>query len=171
VPDMKTAEQYAASIVEKYHVTPDTSSPSHRAADEFIPLLKQWGKQYLLGLTLSGALQGFLESTGRTTEEKNRLCLPTGMPHTPFDYLRVILAGINTEMQWLDAPDLQDWLDHSRLNIMAGLEANADGTVLQDLQQRFFAALAAAFDALQTFATQATPQERARMFDPAPGDA
>jgi len=55
VPDMKTAEQYAASIVEKYHVTPDTSSPSHRAADEFIPLLKQWGKQYLLGLTLSGA--------------------------------------------------------------------------------------------------------------------
>jgi len=86
-----------------------------------------------LGLTLSGALQGFLESTGRTTEEKNRLCLPTGMPHTPFDYLRVILAGINTEMQWLDAPDLQDWLDHSRLNIMAGLEANADGTVLQDL--------------------------------------
>jgi len=124
-----------------------------------------------LGLTLSGALQGFLESTGRTTEEKNRLCLPTGMPHTPFDYLRVILAGINTEMQWLDAPDLQDWLDHSRLNIMAGLEANADGDVLQDLQPRFFAALATAFGALQTFTAQATPQERARMFDPVPRDA
>ena len=119
-----------------------------------------------LGLTLSGALQGFLESTGRTTEEKNRLCLPTGMPHTPFDYLRVILAGISTEMRWLDAPDLPDWLDHSRLNIMAGLEANADGAVLQDLQQRFFAALTPAFDALQRFTAQATPQERARIFDP-----
>jgi hypothetical protein len=52
---MITTEQYVASIVEKYHVTPDTSSPAHRAADEVIPLLKQWGKQYLLGLTLSGA--------------------------------------------------------------------------------------------------------------------
>lgn len=52
---MPTVEQYASSIVEKYHVDADTGSPSHRAADEIIPLLKQWGKQYLLGITLSGA--------------------------------------------------------------------------------------------------------------------
>lgn len=52
---MATVEQYAASIVEKYHVNADTGSPSHRAADEIIPLVKQWGKQYLLGITLSGA--------------------------------------------------------------------------------------------------------------------
>ena len=52
---MPTTEQYAASIVEKYHVVADTGSASHRAADEVIPLIKQWGKQYLLGLTLSGA--------------------------------------------------------------------------------------------------------------------
>ena len=52
---MPTVDQYAASIVEKYHVAAGTGSPSHRAADEIIPLLKQWGKQYLLGITLSGA--------------------------------------------------------------------------------------------------------------------
>jgi hypothetical protein len=52
---MPTVEQYAASIVEKYHIVADNGSPSHRAADEIIPLLKQWGKQYLLGITLSGA--------------------------------------------------------------------------------------------------------------------
>ena len=50
-----TVDQYAASIVEKYRVIPDTTSTSHIAADEVLPLLKQWGKQYLLGLTLSGA--------------------------------------------------------------------------------------------------------------------
>jgi hypothetical protein len=50
-----TVEQYASSIVEKYHVVADPGSPSHHAADEIIPLLKQWGKQYLLGITLSGA--------------------------------------------------------------------------------------------------------------------
>jgi len=52
---MGTVEQYAASIVEKYQVDADSGSPSHRAADEIVPLLKQWGKQYLLGITLSGA--------------------------------------------------------------------------------------------------------------------
>jgi len=52
---VNTVDQYASSIVEKYRVIPDTSSTSHIAADEVLPLLKQWGKQYLLGLTLSGA--------------------------------------------------------------------------------------------------------------------
>jgi len=50
-----TVDQYATSIVEKYRVIPDTDSASHSAADEVLPLLKQWGKQHLLGLTLSGA--------------------------------------------------------------------------------------------------------------------
>jgi len=50
-----STEQYAASIVEKYHVQADTESPSHRAADEIIPVVKDWGKQYLQGLTLTGA--------------------------------------------------------------------------------------------------------------------
>lgn len=50
-----TTDQYAASIVEKYRIMPDTKSASHRAADEVLPLLKKWGKEHLLGLTLSGA--------------------------------------------------------------------------------------------------------------------
>lgn len=52
---MPTVDQYASTVVEKYHITADTGSPSHQAADELVPLLKQWGKQYLLGMTLSGA--------------------------------------------------------------------------------------------------------------------
>jgi len=50
-----TTEQYAASIVEKYRVIPDTNSAAHRAADEVIPVVKQWGKEHVLGITLSGA--------------------------------------------------------------------------------------------------------------------
>ena len=119
-----------------------------------------------VGLTLSGALQGFLETTGRTTEEKNRLCPPTVMPHTPFDYLRVVLAGISTEMGWQEAPDLQEWLDSSRLNLMKGLGENDRGAV-QGLQGRFFAALFPALDKLRVFAAQATSQERARMYEAA----
>lgn len=52
---MPTLDQYAASIVEKYRVAVDEGSPSHRISEEIIPLLKQWGQQYLQGITLSGA--------------------------------------------------------------------------------------------------------------------
>jgi len=52
---MANTEQYVASMVEKYRVQVDTGSPAHRAADEILPLVKSWGKQYLLGVTLSGA--------------------------------------------------------------------------------------------------------------------
>ena len=37
---MITKDQYAASIVEKYRVIPDTKSTSHRAADEVLPLIE-----------------------------------------------------------------------------------------------------------------------------------
>ncbi len=120
-----------------------------------------------VGLTLSGALQGFLESTGRTTGEKNALCPPTVMPHTPFDYLRCVLTGIRTELGWQEAPDLQEWLDRSRLNLLNGLGENGDRATVRALQGRFFTALFPALDKLQVFAAQATPQERARMFEPA----
>ena len=119
-----------------------------------------------VGLTLSGGLQGFLESTGRTTAEKNKLCPPTAMPHTPFDYLRVIMAGISTELSWQEAMDLQEWVDRSRLNLMNGLE-NEDSATVRELQGRFFDSLFPALDELQLFAARATPRERARMFDPA----
>ncbi len=120
-----------------------------------------------VGLTLSGGLQGFLESTGRTTEEKNRLCPPTVMPHTPFDYLRVVMAGISTELGWQEAPELQQWVDRSRLNLLSGLGEHDDPGAVRDLQARFFDSLFPALEKLPVFAAQATPRERARMFEPA----
>jgi len=52
---MPTVDQYAAAVIEKHRVITDNGSASHHAADAVIPLLKQWGKQYLLGISLSGA--------------------------------------------------------------------------------------------------------------------
>jgi hypothetical protein len=114
-----------------------------------------------VAITLSGALQGFLESTGRTTEEKNALCPPTGMPHTPFDFLRAILVGISTELRWSGAPDLGEWLERSRLNLLSGLPEN---DVVQELRGRFLTALFPALERLQEFEARATPQERGRIY-------
>ncbi|HLV95112.1 MAG TPA: hypothetical protein VKS44_07960 [Candidatus Acidoferrales bacterium] len=52
---MLTVEQYAASVVGKYQVIPETGSAAHRAADAVMPVLKEWAGQSLLGITLSGA--------------------------------------------------------------------------------------------------------------------
>lgn len=50
-----SADQYVASVVQKYQVDTGTESPAHRAADGVIPMLKGWASDYLLGLELSGA--------------------------------------------------------------------------------------------------------------------
>jgi hypothetical protein len=117
-----------------------------------------------VSLTLSGALQGVLEATGKATEEKNRLCPPIVMPHTPFDYLHIVLAGISTEMRWAHAPELMDWVERSRLNLMSGLDDNEDRAAVRELQGRFFTALPLAFERMKVLAERVTPRERARIF-------
>jgi hypothetical protein len=116
-----------------------------------------------VSLTLSGALAGFLEASGRSTADKNHLCPPTAWPDTPFDYLRVVLDGIRAEMRWQDAPDLREFVDGSRLNLLAGLERHPDRATVGELQGRFLSALLPALDKLRAFAADATPRERARM--------
>jgi hypothetical protein len=52
---MATQDQYVVSVVEKYRVALEEGSPSHRVADEIAPLIKQWGQEYVQGITISGA--------------------------------------------------------------------------------------------------------------------
>jgi hypothetical protein len=52
---METIDQYAASIVEKYHIEAAPESAPHRFVAKLAPVIKQWGKQFLAGVTVSGA--------------------------------------------------------------------------------------------------------------------
>jgi len=116
--------------------------------------------------TLSAAVTGFVETTDRSTAEKNRLLPPNPYSDTPFDFLRSVLTGLRTEAGWGGAPDLQAWLDDSRLNVVKGVESTEDGTRLQDLQVRFLTALFPALDKIREFGAAATPSEQELMFDP-----
>ncbi len=118
-----------------------------------------------ISLCMSSAMIGFVEASGRTTAEKNRLCRPNPWPQTPFDFLRAILLGIRTELEW-QAADLQVWVNASRLNLLGGLVDQPDGEV-RALQGRFLAALSPALNNLEQLAAQASDPERARIFETA----
>ena len=118
-----------------------------------------------ISLCLSSALTGFVEASDRTVAEKNRLCRPNPWPQTPFDFLRAIVLGIRTELEWRD-PDLQAWLGASRLNLVGGLARHADQDAVRALQGRFLAALFPALDNLGQLAAEASDAERARIFEP-----
>jgi hypothetical protein len=105
------------------------------------------------------------EASDRTTEQKNQICRPNPWPQTPFDWLRHLLIGMKTEIEWQDAADVQAWLDRSRLNLTKGLDEADDKERVAELQGRFLAALFPALAKLDELAEQVTPYERSRMAD------
>ncbi len=118
-----------------------------------------------VSLSLSAGLIGFVEASERSTAEKNRLCRPNPWPHTPFDWIRHILAGMRSEMEWQSAPDVVAWVEASRLNLVRGLDEHPDKGAVSDLQNRFLTALFPALTKIDEFALHATPAERSRIFD------
>ncbi|HKY14307.1 MAG TPA: NAD(P)-binding protein [Microthrixaceae bacterium] len=120
-----------------------------------------------VSLPLSAGMIGHLESTRRTTAEKNRLLRPNPWPHTPFDFMRHVLIGIKTEMQWQDDDGLQAWVDSSRLNLVQGIDGDPDQARVTELQGRFLTALFPALANIEQWATRASPAEQARILEPA----
>jgi len=120
-----------------------------------------------VSLSLSAGLIAFVEASERSAAEKNRLCRANPWPHTPFDWIRHILTGIGTEIEWQSAPDVVAWVETSRLNLVKALHQDPDGSAVADLQGRFVTAVFPALAKLDAFASHATPAELARMLDPA----
>ncbi len=120
-----------------------------------------------VNLSLSAGLTGFLETTARTTEEKDRLCQPNPWPQTPFDWLRHVLVGMRNETAWAGEADIQSWINSSRLDLLGALRTEPDTERVHELQNRLFTALFPALEKLDTFAAAATPAERARLYQPA----
>ncbi len=120
-----------------------------------------------VSLSLSAGLIGFVEASGRSVTDKARLCRPNAWPHTPFDWIRHLLTGMRTEMEWQAAPDVLAWVDSSRLNLVKGLDRHPDKNTVADLRSRFVKALFPALARLDEFASNAAPAERKRMFETA----
>jgi hypothetical protein len=116
-------------------------------------------------LSLSAAVLGFVEASGRTTAEKNRLLRPNPWPNTPFDFLRAILLGIETEVAWTGEADIQAWTATSRLNLVAAMDSDPDQPAVKALQARLFTALFPALENLRRLAGSVSDAERARIYE------
>jgi len=119
-----------------------------------------------VSLSLSAGLIGVVEASGRPTAEKNRLCPPNAWFDTPFDWIRHLLTGMRTELEWQSAPDVLAWVDASRLNLIRGLDQSPDTVAVAELQGRFLTALFPALARFDALGRHVTPAERARMFEP-----
>ncbi len=107
-----------------------------------------------------------LETTDRSTSEKNRLLPPNPYSDTPFDFLRAVIMGLHAEVRWAAEPDVQAWLDASRLNVVKDVASTDDHDELRDLQGRFLTAIFPALEKLRAFRAVAGPAEQELMFDP-----
>lgn len=70
-------------------------------------------------LPFSAALIGYLESTERSDEEKNRLTRPNPVPRVRnrLDWAWTTYLGALNEVAWAPEEDVQAWLRRSRVNI------------------------------------------------------
>jgi hypothetical protein len=116
-----------------------------------------------VSLSLSAGLIGLVEASGRSTAEKNRLCRANAWPQTPFDFLRHMLTGMRTEMEWLSADDVNAWVAASRLNLVRDIDRDPDQDTVAALQGRFLNALGPALAKFDELSAQATPAERRRL--------
>lgn len=93
--------------------------------------------QYVRDLlpSFNAALIAWVE-TNRTGEgEKNRLCPPNLIPSRPHDWAPMLVRTWLAMGAWRTEPDLQEWIDASRLNLAVGPQMRDDPVVRESLDR------------------------------------
>ena len=87
--------------------------------------------------SFNAALIGYIEATRDDVDEQNRLCPTASYPNTPADWVPTLLATFAATDAWLAAPDINEWMDQSRVNLMKGFMTHAREPRMQAALQRF----------------------------------
>jgi hypothetical protein len=106
-------------------------------------------------LPFASALIAFVESTRRDLEAQNRLCPASRQPNVPLDWLRGMLIGMKAGRRWSKEPDIADWLERSRLNMLRGLPQRASEPHVLQSFARFAANARPAMENLQRLCGEA----------------
>jgi hypothetical protein len=86
---------------------------------------------------LGAALTAYIEATRDDLKLKNELCPPHPYPDVPVDWLRMMLHTMKTDYRWSREPDLDAWMDRSRLNPLRGRRQRSGEPRLQAAMKRY----------------------------------
>lgn len=78
----------------------------------------------------NAALLGYVEATRDDVVEQNRLCPPNPYPDAAQDWLRCMAANQHATAVWAAEPDLKEWIERSRLNLVRGVAEHAHEPVV-----------------------------------------
>ena len=86
---------------------------------------------------LSAAVTGYLEATRDDLDEKNRLCRPHRYPDRPADLAEMVAHSMKLDLAWSMDPDIQEYIDSTRLNPVVGWKDQLDQPQVQAAIERF----------------------------------
>lgn len=89
--------------------------------------------------TFNAALIAFVEAHRDDDAEKNRLTPPNPYPSTPCDMATMLVRTWASSRVWQGEPDVQRWIDASRLNLMRVLGERMGDPQVRAAVQRFVA--------------------------------
>jgi hypothetical protein len=69
----------------------------------------------------SAAVIGHVEATKSDDRAKNELCAPLPYPVDDLDWLRMLIIENGNHTRWLDDPEMTQWLESSRLDMIGHL--------------------------------------------------
>lgn len=95
--------------------------------------------QSLIGghTTYNAALIGYIESTERDDDEKNRLCPPVAQVDQPLDWIRMIVGMLNTGALHSPETDIAAWQNNSRLSLSRGIDKQLENKRMQTALARW----------------------------------
>jgi hypothetical protein len=104
----------------------------------------------------NAAFAGYVEATRDDDAEKSRLCPTNPYPETALDWLPNMYITLESMTRWNEQPDINEWLERSRLNIARGIFAHVDDPLMQAAITRLLTYTEPAITNLQKLHTAAS---------------
>lgn len=84
----------------------------------------------------NAALIAYVEATREDVAKKNALCPVNPYPDTVLDWLRLNAVNAAASQAWSTEPDLQEWVNNSRLNALKGAQDHSDEALMLEAGER-----------------------------------
>lgn len=79
------------------------------------------GCQQVFSAAFIAHVEAAYGDSARDDAARNDLCEPIPHPDAPVDWLRILLSDNRAQIRWLKDPELLDWLQSARLNVLRDL--------------------------------------------------